>query len=366
MAIREGRWDCPQCGAAGNLGRHTECQGCGSSRPAGIQFYLPEDAPEVTDAALLAEAEAGADWICEHCQGSSRADEEHCSQCGAPRGGSPLQEEHDYDLSEVPTSGKERRAAPTRVPAARPAPTRKQKVQAGMLVLLSALIGLCWMGTRPYDVDGSVARLHWDRTVKVEEYRTVRESDWGVPSGGRLVRSHREIHHYAHVIDHYETRSRQVSERVQTGTESYTCGRRSRGNGYYSDRTCTRPVYGTRYHTETYRDPVYRDDPVWATKYDYDIEKWVPGRVLREEGTTTAARWPQVKLAANERDAGHEEHYRVRFVDSKGKAYDQDMPEITWRLFTSGHPAKLKVNGVGHLFEAHEASGAAAWAEPKS
>ena len=363
MTIREGRWDCPQCGAVGNLGRHTECQTCAASRPAGIQFYLPDDAAVVTDAALLAEAEAGADWICEHCFGSSRAHESRCSQCGAPRGSSPEQEQHDYSLDQVPTSGRERRSAPA--PVAAPAKdVRKRNVRVGFAVVASTIMGLCWAATRPYDVDGRVAGLRWDRTVKVEEYRTVRESDWSVPSAGRTVAHHRAIHHYDHVLDHYETRSRQVSERVRTGSETYTCGRRSKGNGYYSDRTCTRGVYSTRYHTETYRDPVYVQVPVWATKYDYDIEKWVPGRVLREEGTTTATRWPVVKLAGNERDAGHEEHYIVRFHDAKGHDYTQPLPEISWRLFAPGSTVKLRVNSVGHLFQVKDAAGATAWAEP--
>jgi hypothetical protein len=364
MAIREGRWDCSQCHAVGNLGRQTDCPTCGAPRSADVQFYLPEDAPEVTDAALLAEAEAGADWICEHCFGSSRATQARCSDCGAPRGSSPVLEEQDYDLEEVPTSAQDRRAAPAEA-VQLVAPKRGSKVKMGVVTVLGLLMGLCWLANRPYEVDGRVAALHWDRAVKVEEYRTVRESDWSVPPGGREVRHHREVHHHDRVLDHYETRTRQVSERVQTGSESYTCGRRSKGNGYYSDRTCTRPRYSTRYHTETYRDPVYISVPVYATQYDFDIEKWVPGRVLKEEGATTATRWPVVKLARNERDAGHEEHYEVRFTDAKGKAYTQPLPEITWRLFTPGHPVRMRVNSVGHLFAAKEPTGAAAWAEPE-
>ncbi|HET6764182.1 MAG TPA: hypothetical protein VFH27_10940 [Longimicrobiaceae bacterium] len=364
MAIREGRWDCPQCRAVGNLGRHTECPTCGASRSSDTQFYLPEDAPEVSDAALLAEAEAGADWICEHCYGSSRASEERCSQCGAPRGSSPVVAEQDYDLDEVPTSGTDRRT-PAPVAAEPDPPTRKRNVRAGLVTVLAVIFGTCWFLNRPYEVDGRVAALHWDRTVKVEEYRTVRESDWSVPPGGREVDHHRAVHHHNQVLDHYETRSRQVSERVQTGSERYTCGRRSKGNGYYSDKTCTRPTYTTRYHTETYRDPVYVSVPVYATRYDFDIEKWVPGRVLKEEGATTATRWPAVKLAANERDAGHEEHYVVRFTDAKGRDYAQPLPEITWRLFSPGHPVRMRVNSVGHLFAAKEPTGAAAWAEPE-
>ncbi|HEX8246476.1 MAG TPA: hypothetical protein VF541_23430, partial [Longimicrobium sp.] len=64
MAIREGRWDCPSCGSEAQLGRHVYCTGCGAPRPEEVQFYLPEDAEAVTDAGQLAQANAGADWVC--------------------------------------------------------------------------------------------------------------------------------------------------------------------------------------------------------------------------------------------------------------------------------------------------------------
>src|SRR3954468_5154975 len=97
MAIREGRWDCPSCASAGQLGRHVYCTGCGAPRPKEIQFYLPEDEGAVTDAGQLAQANAGADWICEHCGGSARATDAECPGCGAPRGSSTQREVTEYD-----------------------------------------------------------------------------------------------------------------------------------------------------------------------------------------------------------------------------------------------------------------------------
>lgn len=106
MAIREGRWDCPSCGSTGIYGRHVDCPGCNKPRPAGIRFYLSDDAPVVTNPEQLREARAGADWACEHCGASNRATEDNCLGCGAERGTSPTQPVRDYDLAGVPRSGK--------------------------------------------------------------------------------------------------------------------------------------------------------------------------------------------------------------------------------------------------------------------
>jgi ribosomal protein L40E len=105
MAIREGRWDCPGCGSRSVYGRHVDCPGCGKPRPAGTRFYLTDDAPVITDAAQLAEANAGADWICGHCGASTRATQTDCGGCGVARGTSPTQPVIHYGPGQVPRAG---------------------------------------------------------------------------------------------------------------------------------------------------------------------------------------------------------------------------------------------------------------------
>ena len=87
MAIREGAWDCPHCGRKRNRGPDKFCGGCGAPRGEEVRFYLPDDAREVTDAAELARAQAGPDWICPYCEGDNPAGNAFCSGCGAPRDG---------------------------------------------------------------------------------------------------------------------------------------------------------------------------------------------------------------------------------------------------------------------------------------
>ena len=44
------------------------------------------------------------------------------------------------------------------------------------------------------------------------------------------------------------------------------------GNGYFEEETISTPVYETYYETEEYQEPIYRDEPVYAMKYYYDID----------------------------------------------------------------------------------------------
>ena len=347
MAIREGRWDCPSCGSVGQLGRHVYCTGCGAPRPEKITFYLPDDAAEVSDAGQLAQAGAGADWVCEQCGGSARATDTACPGCGAPRGSSAERQVREYGLADTPRSGERPRAAMSPPPSTQrpPAPARKSRFGRNVFLLLLAMIA-GWIGwsNRTRHVEALVTGKEWERSVQVEAYRTVTEEAWSLPQGGRLVRSYRAIRDYRQVLDHYETRTRQVGERVQTGTRTYTCGHVDRGNGYFEDRTCTEPEYETRYHTESYQDPVYRREPIWDTKYEYRIKRWVPDTLLREHGDTTGPVWPRTVADDTTRDGEKKQKYVMRFREGDD-SYEAEVPLEQFTTHRVGEHVPLKVNG---------------------
>lgn len=344
MAIREGRWDCPTCGTVALLGRQVRCDGCGNPRPEGTRFYLPEDAPALDDPARLAEASAGADWICEHCDASARASQTNCPGCGAARGTSPVQQTHEYGMDEVPRSGG--RSQPLRALAAT-APPKKRRGWKGPAALVALLGGLVWWNG-PKEVTATLAAKEWSRAVEVQEYRTVAEEDWSVPQGGRQTRSYRAVRDYRQVLDHYDTRTRQVSDRVQTGTRTYVCGQEDMGNGYFRDRTCTEPEYETRYRTETYEDPVYRREPIYDTRYAYQIERWLPDDTAWARGD--AARepaWPAVRIGRNEREGARVERYVLRFTDEDGETYEQEVSAQQFARYGQGQPVTLRMKRSG-------------------
>ena len=343
MAIREGRWDCPSCGAVAQLGRDTSCTQCGDRRPEGIRFYLSDQEPEVVDAARVAQARAGADWVCEHCGGSSRASDAACSGCGAPRGSSPVQQTREYAMHEVPRSGRDE--PPPARPQAAAARPPKRKRRYGLVTLVALGAGGVWWAGRPREVEARVDGREWTRTVQVEENRLVTESDWSLPPEAQVIRSYRDVRSHRQVLDRYETRTRQVSERVQTGTRTYTCGQRDMGNGYFEDVTCTEPEYETRYSTETYQEPIYRSEPVYDTKYEYRVWKWVPDTLLTARDTGEAMRWPSMRLGSRQRSGERNANYVVRFRNNDGKEYRMEVDSARFTALRPGQNALLKVQG---------------------
>ena len=352
MAIREGRWDCPTCGSVGLLGRQVSCTGCGNPRPDEVRFYLPTDAEEIADAAQLSQAGAGADWICEHCGASARASETRCPGCGADRGESTQQEGREYTLAEVPRSGEKPRPAPIHAAmgggASPPRPPRRRSWRVPLIIV--GILGLLWWFLHPREVTATVAAKEWARGIEVQESRRVQEEDWNIPPGGRQLRSFRAIRDHRQVLDHYETRTREVSDRVQTGTRTYTCGQRDLGNGYFEDVTCTEPEYETRSRSETYREPIYRSEPVYDLKYAYEITRWVPDDTTwaRGDGRREPS-WPDVSVGANERQGSRIERYVLRFEGSDGRNFEREVPLAEFQRLRQGDEVQLKVSRSGQV-----------------
>lgn len=406
MAIREGRWDCPSCGSKRIYGRHVECPGCGKPRPAGIRFYLTDDAPAITDAAQLAEAKAGADWVCQHCGASNRATQEACGGCGAPRGSSPGQRIIDYTLDQVPRSGDEPPpAAPgphtirTLVggpaePGAKPEGPKQPLTKgqtcmgcgcmtalaAGAISLLLSLITMCF-DALPVGGEGLQAAVvtakRWERAVVVEERSVIRGEGWELPDSAEVLRRRRRFKEMGQEVDHYttvtrqvprteqvsdgtRTRSREVDERVRTGTRTYVCGQRDLGNGYFEDIECTEPVYETRSRTETYEEPVYRtethyetvteqvpvyrDVAIYDTFYTYRVPRWEVVDTLRTRGDTIRPFWPDTAMGRGRRIVRRMETYYLSFRrQENGSPFGARVALPVWARWRVGDRVALRV-----------------------
>lgn len=357
MAIREGLWDCQYCGTKGILGRHKTCPNCARSRPEGTTFYLPEDEKAVENAALQEKAQVGPDWICEYCRSSNAADVDVCAHCSAPREGtSPRQQVKEYAPGEAPRSGdmtvpdpheKYRQEKPARPGKERPRWLLPAAALLGVALLL--VLGSLFFGSN--DVEATAAGFNWERTVAVEALKTLTEEGWELPVGARLVGQREAIHHYDQVLQGYETKERQVSERVQVGQRTYVCGQRDLGNGFFEDVECTEPVYETQTRLETYQEPVYSQVPVYDTQYTYEVDRWVRARTERAAGNDRRPQWPEPDPAQNERLREREEAYGIIFVDGDGNRYEMELPEEEWRTFETGASYQLKVNSRGRVME---------------
>lgn len=357
MAIREGAWDCPHCGRKRNRGPEKYCGGCGAPRGEDVKFYLPEDSPEITEADALRRAQAGPDWTCNFCEADNPSDHAFCSSCGAPRDGAAARPvvEHRKDAAPAPPPADALAAAAPAQPP--PTPRNLRGCKIGCLGLAAAVVGvvfLLWLIGRPREETLTVTGFRWERTLAIEELRTVEEQGWEgeIPGGASILAQSREIHHHDRVRIGTETRTRTVSERVQVGTERVRVGERDLGNGYFEDIYEDRPVYEEREREETYEEPVYREDPVYRTRYRYEIEKWMPAREVRADGRDRSPAWPDPGLRANEREAKRAEVYEVLFEDRDGAArVYRARDEVEWRSFEEGSEVRASVARDGEVLE---------------
>ena len=344
--LREGRWVCTYCGSECR-GRDESCagldggSGCGAARQPGVRFYLPGQSPYLTDPGLIADARSGADWHCDHCGGANKgAIGSHpvraCAHCGQAReAADPVTPVRDFAPGRAPATAeavRPPRSAPNRPRTAPPSPPPARRARIGLIaaVALAALF-LAWSVLfAAYPERTGVTGLSWERTLTVEVFRTVQEEGWDAPADARIYARDRRVREWRNVLDRMETRTRQVSEQVQVGTESYGCGSRDLGNGYFQDLTCTRPAYQTRMRTETYQEPVYRREPVYDTWLSWEAERWVAARTERASGTTPDRAWPEPDLAANERAGARTERLAVDLGSGEDRLEDRVVPDPVW------------------------------------
>lgn len=344
MAILEGRWDCSSCETKAILGRHKACPTCGNPRDESEDIYLPSDAVPVTDSSLLDLANAGVDWHCEHCGTDNRGDRVLCKNCGADRGSSPTRSTEVLTAPRPPAV--RRRLSQPSAPR-RSEPTRGPLV-VGVILVIAVLFGVFSL-LKTHKETLTIVSAPWVRTIDVEVYKTVREGNWSVPAGGREVHSERRVHHHDQVLVGHQTRTRQV--RVQTGTrtERYSMGVRDKGNGFYEEQFGERqvPVYGTQ--SETYQEPIYRNEPRYQTWYDYDIERWVRARTERASGSSPPASWPAVQVREKEREGPRSGQYKVVFSGRKRKQFEKPLAETEWLRYPVGGEATGTFNNLGRL-----------------
>ena len=342
----------------------------------------------ITEYAKEGDTDTRPNWLCEMCGFQNRADKDECEGCGAPKGDknyfsdlsakkssseAPAKESVAEALKDVsiPTTrrtnassssllvqssirSQEQPKAPSLLvqsamrsekPSKASEPTFMQHLAKlpwkpigivfGAIMAILFFVWLFWPVQRVAVVDG----FTWERAINVEEYQLCHENGWSVPSGGRVTRTAQEIHHYDHVIDHYETKSKQVAERVFDG---YDTSYRDLGNGKVE--IVETPRYRTEYHTEYYEVPVYKDVPVYQTKYYYDIDRWVYVYPLKTNGNDQNPYWYDTDLPKNvsspvygdTRQAGRSERYTVIILDEKGESQQFTQGYADWINYHKG------------------------------
>lgn len=361
--IIEGVWDCAYCGATKVRGGLRECPQCGHPRDENVKFYIDNPQNYVYNEDIAAKVQHGPDWICPACNCLNSVDDTICIGCGTSRDAetkdyfqNQAEKQSSYKKEEKDWQAFHPDYIPPEAVVEEPVvqkPTRKKvnwrKIlipTISVLLVLAMITGLvsCLI---PREVSGTVMDMEWSRSIEIEEYETVRESDWSIPPGGRKISQSEEIHHYDQVLDHYETKTRTYTEQVLDHYETYVSGYRDLGNGYFEEITSQRPVYRTETRTETYQEPVYKQVPVYKTKYVYDIDKWVHQSYKKTSGNDKAPYWSDYECSSKERQGARSETYTITVQDEDGKTKDYTLSFAEWNTLTVGQEVKMKANAFG-------------------
>lgn len=344
-------WECSYCSAI-IRGDSRACPNCGAPIPNNVKYMMPDD-PRVAEArrngkiltkdnahvdekGIIAEIvepdkeRSAPNWKCTSCGFQNFAEATTCAGCGAPKSGisyfdaeesesNDIDSDDDLEVDEEESSSAFSHVSDERVIAQEntdPEPESKRDEPSiftrlkdficqiplqyvfGTIGAIAVIAFLIWLFTPVWNV-ATITKFEWTQNIEVEEFTLCHEHDWSVPAGGRTTRTSEEIHHYDTVLDHYETKSRQVSEQVLDGYDTeyrevaeqvfdgYDTEYRDLGNGQcdviqtpryrteYHTESYQVPKYRTEWHTEYYEEPVYVQVPVYKTMYYYDIDRWV-------------------------------------------------------------------------------------------
>lgn len=328
----EGRWDCTSCGKKMIQGRYKHCPGCGKGRGEDVKFYIADP----NDVVAADVPEQGPDWMCPYCQAYAPDSAKYCPNCGAPR---------DENAKSYHDIQKEQQEKAAEAPAKSAEPARKRS-PIFFFVILAAIAAMVLYFAIPRHADARITSKAWQREIDIESYNWVDDEGWSLPSGAHLKTSQREIRTYSQVLDHYETRSREVPEEYISG---YTTEYEDLGNGYF--RSYDVPVYDTRYRTEYYQEPVYISVPVYDTKYYYEIQRWVFNRTLTSGGEVDEPYWPDLSaLTETERESARRAQYAVKCEGDKG-AFTCKLPLEQWQSFNLGDWVNLTLSAGGTVRE---------------
>ena len=325
-------WDCKYCGATKLLGlTHRHCPSCGAPQDQEAR-YFPNDEDKV---AVEDHEFVGADRLCPACNEANSAKSNNCRHCGSPLDESKaVATRADQVHAAGGFAGDSAQAAKNeivhgRAPAPAAAPPKKKSMLgwllgAGCLTVLvvgAVLLAVFLLWKREAALE--VAAHRWERTIAVETYGEVTETDWcdQMPSGAKVA-SRRE--------------AKRDTKKVQDGEEC-TTRKKDQGDGTFKEvKDCK---------------PKYKQVPVMDDQCTYRIKKWKVSRTEKAQGTSLkqARRWPDPALKRTgtcdgcERAGEKQEQYVVVLKETdSGQTHECDLTEARWEKMADG--ARYKGN----------------------
>ncbi|HLA88688.1 MAG TPA: zinc ribbon domain-containing protein [Anaerolineales bacterium] len=344
MARRESKgfvqleWVCPNCDGR-NAGSLKTCASCGAPQPDNVQFQRAANEKIVTDEKLVQAAKRGADIHCGFCGTRNPSNAVTCSQCGgdikegkARQAGGVLQAAATPPKAVTCTNcgaenpGTERTCAKCGSPlpravapqaefgqvkaAAAQKGTDKKKPNwllfGGIGALLLTCIAILFMFVFPSkSVQGTVADVHWQTSMPVQEIQAVHYSNerGSAPSDAYNVSCH--------------TESEEVCEEKTV----------DQGNGFAEVvKEC---------HTESEQFCDYTMDE-WTTIQTYDLN-----------GNDLLPVYADPSLASDQRTGNASEQFTVTFSTSDGQQTYSPNSVSEFQQYPISSVWTLKLNALG-------------------
>lgn len=361
-----GYWDCPKCGSTRHRGDIDACPNCGAPRSPDIRFYMDRNniervAPELEN--------RQPDWECAYCGCMNGSKDNSCQRCGAARDPDarnyfsareePVRGVSDpvHDIACGGDPGPDNFGKRARVAAARSGRhvfiKRRVVALSAVAIGLALIAALCAYLLGPVSGHMRILGMSWSRDIYIDELRTFDESGWELPSGARLKYSDIEIKGYVPVIDHYEPRSEIISEDVIIGWHDEVIGYKDLGNGQFEEIIERVPDYSRKETESVYMEPIYRNEPVLATKYYYQVDRWVESRRVATGGNDKSPEWGDVTLSDKEREGRRAEDYII-----SGSEGEYHLDYDKWAALDIGDEIEFTYRRLGHKILAVSGAGA--------
>ena len=156
-----------------------------------------------------------------------------------------------------------------------------------ILIALAVIVFIIMWFPRTYTT--TINTVTWKSTVEIEKLKTFNESGWYLPSGARLDYKRREIRKYDD-----------------------------------------------------------DDEPVYDTRYYYEIDRWCHERDVVEQGTTKTTYYGIVVFGENEREERRYMTYTITCTTDKGKTKSFTVDEMDFKELRSGDYVRIKTQ-FGHV-----------------
>lgn len=126
-------------------------------------------------------------------------------------------------------------------------------------------------------------------------------------------------------------------------------------NGFFEEQTKKEPIYATYVETKSSQVPKYREEPIYATKYYYLIDKWLYEKTICSSGVFQKdVYWPDTSdLNSDERSSTRKEAFYVVGINNNDEKKRFEISYSSWEKLELGQKITVKymINGKGEIVE---------------